>query len=44
MRQMYDFQQHARQGSAAALMAPVVEKLSHDDLISLASYVSSLRP
>jgi len=44
IRQIYDFQQHARAGSAGALMAPVVEKLSHDDMISLAAYVSSLQP
>ena len=44
VRQLYDFQQHARAGSAGALMAPVVEKLSHDDMISLAAYVSSLKP
>jgi cytochrome c553 len=44
VRQLYDFQQHARAGSAAALMAPVVEKLSQDDMISLAAYVSSLQP
>ncbi len=44
VRQIYDFQQHARAGRAGALMAPVVEKLSHDDMISLAAYVSSLKP
>ena len=44
VRQLYDFQQHARTGSAGALMVPVVEKLSHDDMISLAAYVSSLTP
>ena len=44
VRQIYDFQQRARQGSAAALMAPVVEKLSQDDMISLAAYISSLKP
>jgi cytochrome c553 len=44
VRQIYDFQQHARAGSAGALMVPVVEKLSHDDMISLAAYVSSLQP
>jgi cytochrome c553 len=44
VRQMYDFQQHSRAGSAGALMAPIVEKLSHDDMISLAAYVSSLKP
>ena len=44
VRQIYDFQQHTREGSAGALMAPVVEKLSHDDMIALAAYVSSLKP
>ena len=44
VRQIYDFQQHARAGSAGALMAPVVENLSPDDMISLAAYVSSLQP
>jgi cytochrome c553 len=44
IRQIYDFQQLARAGSAGALMAPVVEKLSHNDMISLAAYVSSLTP
>jgi cytochrome c553 len=44
VRQLYDFQQHARAGDAGALMTPVVEKLSHDDMISLAAYVSSLTP
>jgi cytochrome c553 len=44
VRQLYDFQQHARAGSAGALMWPVVEKLSHDDMISLAAYAASLKP
>jgi cytochrome c553 len=44
VRQLYDFQQHSRQGSAGALMAPVVEKLSHNDMIALAAYISSLKP
>ena len=44
VRQIYDFQQHTRAGSAAALMAPVVEKLSHADMIALAAYISSLTP
>jgi cytochrome c553 len=44
VRQLYDFQQHRRLGSAGELMAPVVEKLSHADMISLAAYVSSLKP
>jgi cytochrome c553 len=44
VRQIYDIQQHARAGSASALMVPVVEKLSHNDMIALAAYVSSLQP
>jgi len=44
VRQIYDFQQHSRQGAAGELMAPVVEKLSPDDMIALAAYVSSLKP
>jgi cytochrome c553 len=44
VRQLFDFQQHSRQGSAGALMEPVVEKLSQNDMISLAAYVSSLKP
>ena len=44
VRQMYDFQQYARNASAGALMMPVVEKLSHDDMIALAAHVSSLQP
>jgi cytochrome c553 len=44
VRQLYDFQQHARKGSMGALMAPVVEKLSHDDMIALAAYLASLKP
>jgi cytochrome c553 len=43
-RQLYDFQQHARAGNGATLMAPVVEKLTSDDMIALAAYVSSLAP
>ncbi len=44
VRQIYDFQQHARAGEAGAMMMPVVEKLSHGDVIALAAYVSSLKP
>ena len=44
VRQLYDFQQHQRQGSAGALMLAVVEKLSPSDMISLAAYISSLKP
>jgi cytochrome c553 len=44
VRQLYDFQQHSRQGRAGELMGPVVEKLSHGDMIAVAAYVSSLKP
>jgi cytochrome c553 len=44
VRQLYDFQQLARAGSASAPMMPVVEKLSPDDMISLAAYAASLTP
>jgi cytochrome c553 len=44
VRQLYDIQQHARAGGAAAQMMPVVEKLSPDDMISLAAYIASLAP
>ena len=44
VRQLYDLQQHSRNGGGAALMAPVVEKLSQNDMISLAAYISSLKP
>jgi cytochrome c553 len=44
VRQLYDFQQGTRAGSSAALMKPAVARLSHDDMISLAAYISSLEP
>lgn len=44
VRQLYDFQSHARVGTAGTQMLPVVEKLSHDDMISLAAYAASLTP
>src|SRR4029077_19293304 len=44
VRQLYDFQQQARAGDAGAMMAPIVEKLSHADMIALAAYLSSLKP
>ena len=44
VRQLYDFQQGARAGVASALMKPAVEKLSHDEMISLAAYIASLKP
>jgi cytochrome c553 len=44
VRQLYDIQQGARASDASALMKPTVEKLTQDDMISLAAYVSSLEP
>jgi cytochrome c553 len=44
VRQLYDFKTGARAGSWSALMKPVAEKLSADDMISLAAYAASLSP
>jgi cytochrome c553 len=44
VRQLYDFQHDVRTGSASALMKPSVEKLTGEDMIALAAYVSSLDP
>ena len=44
VRQLYDFKTGARAGEASELMKPVVEKLSIDDMISLAAYLASLNP
>jgi len=43
-RQMYDMQTGARHGIWSPLMKRVVEKLTEDDLMALASYVTSLPP
>jgi cytochrome c553 len=44
VRQLFDFQQGVRAGSSSPLMRPTVEKLSQDDMISLAAYIGSLDP
>jgi cytochrome c553 len=44
VRQLYDFQRGTRAGSSAALMKPAVAKLSNEDMIALAAYISSLEP
>ncbi|HEY5618282.1 MAG TPA: c-type cytochrome [Vicinamibacterales bacterium] len=44
VRQLFDFQSGARNGSAAALMKPVVAKLSEADMVSIAAYLTSLEP
>ncbi len=43
-RQLYDFQQGARNGDMARLMKPAVDTLSDDDLIAIAAYVASQQP
>jgi len=40
-RQMYDMQAGARNGEWTQLMKPVVAKLTNDDLVNIAAYVSS---
>jgi cytochrome c553 len=43
VRQMYDMQSGTRRGAGVALMKSVVEKLTNDDYVAIAAYVSSLR-
>jgi cytochrome c553 len=42
VRQMFDMQAGARHGEWTELMKPVVEKLTNDDFVNIAAYVSSL--
>jgi cytochrome c553 len=44
VRQMYDMQAGARHGEWADLMKPVVAKLTDEDLVNIAAYVSSRMP
>lgn len=44
VRQLYDFKNGARAGIGSALMKPTVEKLTVDNMISLAAYLASLTP
>jgi cytochrome c553 len=43
-RQMYDIKLGTRKGPMAALMLPVVAKLSDSDMVDVIGYVSSLDP
>ncbi|MSP93726.1 MAG: c-type cytochrome [Alphaproteobacteria bacterium] len=43
-RQLNDIQHGTRKGNAIALMQPVVQKLTSDDMIALAAYMGSLTP
>lgn len=44
VRQMYDMQVGARHGLWTELMKPVVAKLTDEDFVAIAAYVSSLAP
>ncbi len=44
VRQLWDIQNGDRAGPSAALMRPVVEKLSNDDMLAIAAYVASRAP
>jgi cytochrome c553 len=44
VRQMHDIQSGTRNGRGAALMKAVVAKLSEEDLVSIAAYLTSLAP
>ena len=44
VRQLYDLKTGARAGIGSALMKPAVEKLSLEDMVSLAAYLASLAP
>ena len=44
VRQMYDMLAGARRGEWTALMKPVVAKLTDEDFVNIAAYVSSLLP
>jgi cytochrome c553 len=44
VRQLYDFRQGNRAGIGSALMKPSVERLSEEDMISLAAYLATLAP
>jgi cytochrome c553 len=43
-RQLYDMQHGNRIGEWMPLMAPVIEKLSQDDVLNIAAYLASLEP
>ena len=43
-RQLYDFQQGARNGSSAPLMRPVVANLTDEDMVAITAYLASLGP
>jgi cytochrome c553 len=44
VRQLFDMQSGARNGSGAQLMKPVVAKLSEEDMLNIAAYLASPAP
>lgn len=44
VRQLYDMQVGTRHGTWSALMKPVVDQLTAEDLVAIGAYVSSLKP
>jgi len=44
VRQIYDMQQGTRKGTWTELMKPVVSKLSEEDMLNMAAYISSRTP
>jgi len=43
-RQLYDFKDGARHGAWSAMMKPVVQNLTLDDMIAITAYTSSRMP
>jgi cytochrome c553 len=44
VRQLYFFQDGGRSGGQAAMMQPVVQKLTIDDMVAISAYLASLSP
>jgi cytochrome c553 len=44
VRQLYDMQVGTRHGTWSALMKPVVEKLTAEDLVAIGAYLASVKP
>ena len=44
VRQLYDMQVGTRHGTWSALMKPVVEKLTAEDLVAIGAYLAQLKP
>ena len=44
VRQLFDFRAGVRNGEGAAMMQPVVDNMSVEDMIDLAAFIASLPP